>query len=101
MSAVVIVCVLFVCYMCIVCLVLFLANDPNHLTATTARLAARIVSTAEGWVGWRVLLANLDAVSLIVDIEHALLDLLVDFLRRVDERLLHVRRRAGRRFHKD
>lgn len=74
--------------------------QPSHLTATTARLPARIVAAAEGWVGWRVLLANLDAVSLIVDVKHALLDLLVDLLRRVDERLLHVRRRTSRRFHK-
>lgn len=72
----------------------------SHLTASTARLTARIVATAEGWVGWRMLLANLDAVCLIVDVKHALLDLLVDLLRRVDERLLHVRRGAGRCFHK-
>lgn len=74
--------------------------QPSHLTATTARLTARIVAAAEGRVGWRVLLANLDAVCLIVDVKHALLDLLVDLLRRVDERLLHVRRGASRRFHK-
>lgn len=26
--------------------------QPSHLTATTARLTARIVAAAEGWVGW-------------------------------------------------
>lgn len=44
-------------------------------------------------VGRRVLGADLDAVGLVVDVEDALLDLVVDLPRRVDERLLHVRRR--------
>lgn len=43
--------------------------------------------------------SDLDAVRLVVDVEHTLLDLLVDLLGRVDERLLHVGRRPRRRLH--
>lgn len=43
--------------------------------------------------------SDLDAVRLVVDVEHALLDLLVDLLGRADERLLHVCRRPRRRLH--
>jgi len=39
--------------------------------------------------------------NLIVDVEDALLDLLVNLLGRVYERLLHVGRRARRRLHED
>lgn len=49
----------------------------------------------------RVLRPDLDAVRLIVDVEDALLDLLVDLLGGVDERLLHVGGRLRRRLHED
>lgn len=42
---------------------------------------------------------DLDAVRLVIYVEHALLDLLVDLLGRVDERFLHVGRRPSGRLH--
>lgn len=43
--------------------------------------------------------SDLDSVRLIVDVEHTLLDLLVDLLGRVYKRLLHIRCRTRRRLH--
>ena len=67
-----------------------------HLSSSSLCLAASrsLVSTCSAWrgvcVGWQVLWANLDPVGFIVDVEHSLLNLLVDLTGCVDEGLLNV-----------
>jgi len=63
------------------------AAAPSSLLASLA--------TGQCGVGGRVLGSNLNTISLIVDIKHSLLDLLIDLLGCVDESLLYIRGSLG------
>lgn len=61
-------------------------QERSNFDILTYRLAAKV--------------ASIKSVYLVIDIKYSLLDLLVNLLGGVDERLLHVGRSLCRRFHK-
>lgn len=71
-----------------------------HLATTPIGGGSVRIGARQRCVGLGVVGSNLDAVRLVIDVEHALLDLLVDLLGRVNERLLHIGCCPGRRLHK-